>query len=223
MKPDKWKELVSLVLSFLLALALFLILLLFLHWNLILCMVPAAAAYIAFSLILRPVARIGKVEVESLANGEFLNERLTEAGSDYARMQKAVQQIREQPLLDECRNLMETASGILKYLTDNPEKIPAARRYIDYYQETAANVLEHYVELKKTGLSTRETEKVLRNTRESIATLKSAFDLQFEKLMQNELMDMEADLNLLKQTLKSEGYQEPAKESSEKKGQETQQ
>mgnify|MGYP001076437296 CR=1 FL=1 len=126
MKPDKWKELVSLVLSFLLALALFLILLLFLHWNLILCMVPAAAAYIAFSLILRPVARIGKVEVESLANGEFLNERLTEAGSDYARMQKAVQQIREQPLLDECRNLMETASGILKYLTDNPEKIPAA-------------------------------------------------------------------------------------------------
>ena len=41
--------------------------------------------------------------------------------------------------------------------------------------------------------------------------------------MQNELMDMEADLNLLKQTLKSEGYQEPAKESSEKKGQETQQ
>lgn len=186
-------------------------------------MVPAAAAYIAFSLILRPVARIGKVEVESLANGEFLNERLTEAGSDYARMQKAVQQIREQPLMDECRNLMETASGILKYLTDNPEKIPAARRYIDYYQETAANVLEHYVELKKTGLSTRETEKVLRNTRESIATLKSAFDLQFEKLMQNELMDMEADLNLLKQTLKSEGYQEPAKESSEKKGQETQQ
>ena len=46
--------------------------------------------------------------------------------------------------------------------------------------------------------------------------MKSAFSLQFEKLMQNELMDMEADLNLLKQTLRSEGYREP-----EKKGQET--
>ena len=33
--------------------------------------------------------------------------------------------------------------------------------------------------------------------------------------MQNELMDMEADLNLLRQTLRSEGYKEP-----EKKGQE---
>ena len=37
-----------------------------------------------------------------------------------------------------------------------------------------------------------------------------------KKLMQNELLDMEADLKLLKNTLKSEGYKEP-----EKKGQET--
>ena len=64
-------------------------------------------------------------------------------------------------------------------------------------------------------MSTVETEKVLKSTRESISTLKAAFDLQFEKLMQNELMDMEADLNLLRQTLRSEGYKEP-----EKKGQE---
>ena len=216
MKPNKWKETLSVVLSAALALALFLVLLLLLSWNIILCMILAAAAYIALSLIFRPVSRIGKIETESLANGEFLNERLTEAGTDYNRMLKAVRQICEQPLLDECRDLITRAGNILKYLTDNPEKIPAARRYIDYYQETAANVLEHYVELKKTGLSTGETGKILRSTRESISTLKSAFDLQFEKLMQNELMDMEADLKLLKNTLKSEGYKEP-----EKKGQET--
>ena len=215
MKPDKWKDTLSIILSAVLALALFLILLLILKWNLILCMVLAAAVYIALSLIFKPVKRIGRIEVDALSNGEFLNDRLTEAGSDYNRMQRAVRQIQEQPLLRECQDLISRAGSILKYLTDNPEKIPAARRYIDYYQETAANVLEHYAELKSTGLSTVETEQVLKSTRESISTLKAAFDLQFEKLMQNELMDMEADLNLLKQTLRSEGYKEP-----EKKGQE---
>ena len=204
MKPHNRKETLSIVLSVILALALFLVLLLIFRWDLILCIALASAAYIALSLIFKPVKRIGKIEVDTLSNGEFLNDRLTEAGSDYNRMQRAVRQIQEQPLLREC-----------KYLTDNPEKIPAARRYIDYYQETAANVLEHYAELKSTGLSTVETEKVLKSTRESISTLKAAFDLQFEKLMQNELMDMEADLNLLRQTLRSEGYKEP-----EKKGQE---
>ena len=58
---------------------------------------------------------------------------------DYERMKKAAAQIREQPLRAECSDLVNLAGNILKYLTDNPEKITAARRYIDYYQETAAN------------------------------------------------------------------------------------
>ena len=131
-------------------------------------------------------------------------------------MGKAVEKIREEPLKTECGGLLRLAENILKYLTDNPEKIPGARRYIDYYQETAANVLENYVELKETGLSTKETEKVLKNTRESVSTLTAAFKMQFEKLMQNELMDMEADLNLLRQTLRSEGYEVRQEEGRDK-------
>ena len=198
------------------ALLLFLLLFLRFHWNLILCMVLGAVMYLACSMLLRPVEKIGKIEVDSLNNGELLSERLSEAASDYERMKKAAAQIREQPLRAECSDLVNLAGNILKYLTDNPEKITAARRYIDYYQETAANVLGHYIELKKTGLSTSETEKILQRTQESVATLKAAFNMQFEKLMQNELLDMEADLKLLKQTLRSEGYREP-----EKKGHET--
>src|SRR5699024_12822781 len=67
------------------------------------CMVLAAAVYIALSLIFKPVKRIGRIEVDALSNGEFLNDRLTEAGSDYNRMQRAVRQIQEQPLLRECQ------------------------------------------------------------------------------------------------------------------------
>lgn len=216
MKHGKWKEIFSIIASVLIALLLFLLLFLRFHWNLILCMVLGAVMYLACSMLLRPVEKIGKIEVDSLNNGEFLSERLSEAASDYERMKKAATQIREQPLRAECSDLVNLAGNILKYLTDNPEKITAARRYIDYYQETAANVLGHYIELKKTGLSTSETEKILRRTQESVATLKAAFNMQFEKLMQNELLDMEADLKLLKQTLRSEGYREP-----EKKGHET--
>ena len=151
------------------------------------------------------------MEIDSLENGEFLNERLTEASSDYIRMRRAAAQITEEPLHTECGGLLTLAGNILKYLTANPEKIPAARRYIDYYQETAANVLEHYTELKGSGLSTSESERILSGTRETVSTLKQAFQMQFEKLMQDELMDMEADLKLLKQTLRSEGYREPEK------------
>ncbi len=181
MKCGKGKETFSIIVSVILALGLFLFLLAGLGWNLILCMVLGVAAYAAFTLILRPVKKIGKVDAESLDNGEYLSDRLAEAAGDYSRMRKAVEKIREESLKAECGGLLRLAENILKYLTDNPEKIPGARRYIDYYQETAANVLENYVELKETGLSTKETEKVLKNTRESVSTLTAAFKMQFEK------------------------------------------
>ena len=127
MKREKGKETFSIIVSVILALGLFLFLLAGLGWNLILCMVLGVAAYAAFSLLLRPVKKIGKVDAESLDNGEYLSDRLAEAAGDYSRMRKAVEKIREEPLKTECGGLLRLAENILKYLTDNPEKIPGAR------------------------------------------------------------------------------------------------
>lgn len=207
-----WKEIISIAASAGSSLAVFLVLFAGLGWDLLLCMGLAAASYPGFLLVLRPVKKIGRMEVEKIGNGEVLHERLQEAGTDYRRMQKAADKILDDSLKRDARELLVTAGSILKFLTDNPKKIPAARRYIDYYQETAANVLENYVELQDSRLATREAQRIFQNTKEAVATLKEAFQMQFEKLLQNELMDMEADLNLLKQTLHSEGYIETDKQ-----------
>ena len=204
---DKWKEIVSIAVSAVLALLLFAALLVGLGWNMLLCMGLSLVSYAGFLLVLRPVRRIGRIDIEKLGNGEVLHERLQEAGRDYRRMREAADRIQAPGLRQSASELIDIAGNILKFLTDNPKKIPSARRYIDYYQETAANVLENYVELQDTRLLTDESEKIFQNTAEAVLTLKDAFRMQFQKLMQNELMDMEADLNLLRQTLRSEGYE----------------
>ena len=204
---DKWKEIVSIAVSAILALVLFAALLVGLGWNMLLCMGLSLVSYAGFLLVLRPVRRIGRIDIEKLGNGEVLHERLQEAGRDYRRMREAADRIQAPGLRQSASELIDIAGNILKFLTDNPRKIPSARRYIDYYQETAANVLENYVELQDTRLLTDESEKIFQNTAEAVLTLKDAFRMQFQKLMQNELMDMEADLSLLRQTLRSEGYE----------------
>ena len=204
---DRWKEIVSIAVSAVLALLLFAALLVGLGWNILLCMGLSIVSYAGFLLVLRPVRRIGRIDIEKLGNGEVLHERLQEAGRDYRRMREAADRIQAPGLRQSASELIAIAENILKFLTDNPKKIPSARRYIDYYQETAANVLENYVELQDNRLLTDESEKIFQNTAEAVLTLKDAFRMQFQKLMQNELMDMEADLNLLKQTLRSEGYE----------------
>ena len=93
-------------------------------------------------------------------------------------------------------------------MEENPEKITEARRFIDYYQETASSLLEKYVRLQESGLGSKDAVRLKSQTRQALLTLNRAFEGQFEKLMRNELMDMEADLRLLKQTMKMEGYEE---------------
>lgn len=213
---DRWKEIVSIAVSAILALVLFAALLVGLGWNMLLCMGLSLVSYAGFLLVLRPVRRIGRIDIEKLGNGEVLHERLQEAGRDYRRMREAADRIQAPGLRQSASELIAIAGNILKFLTDNPRKIPSARRYIDYYQETAANVLENYVELQDTRLLTDESEKIFQNTAEAVLTLKDAFRMQFQKLMQNELMDMEADLNLLRQTLRSEGYEVRQEEGRDK-------
>lgn len=208
MKHRNSKGVLMTVCAVSLTLLLFSVLLFGLKWNLLLCMLLAIVFYIAMTLLLEPERRIGRVKLSALNNGEMLHEKLGEAGEDYERIRRAGMEIRDDGLSKKVIRLQDTAHSILCYLTENPNKISSAHRYIDYYQETAANVLENYVMFQKAGLDTKEAEQVKKNTLEAVDTLNAAFCMQFEKLMQNELMDMEADLNLLKQTLYSEGYEE---------------
>ena len=144
MKHDDKNELSGMIISGVIALVSFVVLLMLMKWNIFLSMGLSVAIYIAFSLMLKPVDRIGSVEISTLNNGEMLHERLKEAGSDYNRMKKAALKVRDAGLQKQCNELLIIAQSILKYLTDHPEKITSARRYIDYYQETAANLIEHY-------------------------------------------------------------------------------
>ena len=203
------------IISFAAALGLFLILFLALDWNFLLSMILAAALYAALAMLLQPEKKIGKIRISSLKNGEMLHEKLGEAGEDYDRLCRAVDRMPDPSLRSAGQELERIAGNIRDYLVQNPKKIPAARRYIDYYQETAANILEHYVQLQDTQLSTVETRELAKKTSETVSVLKDAFALQFEKLMQNELMDMDADLNLLKQTLRAEGYEIKDRERKE--------
>ena len=216
MKNRKGKDLPGILISFGGALVLFLALLLGLGWGLAGSMVPSVLLYGALTLLVRPGERIGKIKVSSLENGELLHERLGEAGADYERMKTAAGAIQDTELKNSCLDLLDIAEKILNFLTENPEKIMSARRYIDYYQETGASVLEQYVQIQDTRIGEKEQDKLLENTKEAVETLKTAFQIQFQKLVQNELLDMEADLKLLKQNLGAEGCRLPGKDEGGK-------
>jgi len=193
------------ILAGIIAAAVFLALYLGANWNIVLCIVLAVGVFAAAALLLRPTRKIGGIAVEELPNGEELARKLEEARADYRSIGKAVEKISDVELRADAERLQTTAGNLLKYLEKNPDRIPLARRFIDYYQDRASYLLGHYVELQETRLETQEARSLKDGTKKAVVILNDAFEKQFEKLMNNEMMDMDAEIGLIEKTMKMEG------------------
>ena len=140
-----------------------------------------------------------------MPGGEEIQKLLDDAQADLTDIEKAGKAIADSAVQKDAEALCATGTRILAYLKDNPDKIKLARRFFTYYLDTAAKLLARYVDFQNTGLHSEEVTEILRKTAESLPVLNKAFEKQFTHLMQGELLDVEADIELLKSTLKMEG------------------
>lgn len=207
MKSYDRKETVAGILAGIIAAVLFLVLLFAVRWNFFISLAIAAAAYAGFSLIFRPVKKLGSVDADSIDGGEELLKRLETAQEGFLRIESSMRQINDSSVRSEAERLHTCSAKIIEYLTAHPDRIYAARQFIDYYQETAAKLLSRYAELEAAGLCTDEVLRQRSDTLEALRTLDRAFSQQFEKLMSSEMTDTDAEIRLLKQTVKMEGIE----------------
>lgn len=184
--------------------AVFIILLFLLEWSVFIDIPVAIGTYAGLYLMTKPRRRIGGIDIEFIENGEELEQKLIEAKNDCESIQKSIVKIGDLQVRNEAERLSETSRAIIEYLENNPSKIRQARQFIDYYQDTASKLLSKYIGLQDANIETEEIIRLKKDTRSALATLNKAFGGQFEKLMRGELTDMQAEIELLEQTVKME-------------------
>lgn len=207
MKNYDKKETAAGIWSGIISAVLFLVLVFLVKWNFFMCLGIAAAVYVGLSLLLRPVKKIGGVSAESIDGGFELLKRLDAAQKGFQKIEDAMLEINDSSVRAEAEQLHSVSAKIVEYLTEHPDRIYAARQFIDYYQETAVKLLSRYKELEASGLRTNEVMRQRADTLDALKTLNRAFEQQFEKLMSNEMTDTDAEIRLLKQTVKMEGIE----------------
>lgn len=206
MKKNKMTEMVVSVVSGVMAGIIFLVLLFLVKWNIFIDAALALGIFVSLTLLLKPREKIGSVYVEGIPDGEELKKYLEDAREDFAAIETCKRKIRDTEVKAEVEKLNLTAEKIIAFLEENPEKIRLARQFIDYYQDTASSLLQKYVKLQDTDLSTDEVQKLKTETAKAVKTLHTVFEGQFQKLLRNEMMDMDAEIRLLQQTAKMENY-----------------
>jgi len=154
---------------------------------------------------LDPTRSVGRVKVDFAQYDAEKRRTLQEASAHLRNIDSVLRQVQSPDIRTRGRRVYETGNRIIEYVTKYPEKISIARRFFNYYLETASSILVKYLDIQKTRIQTTEIRQLGERTAQSLEILETAFEKQFGKLMVDEIMDIESDINLLETPLRMEG------------------
>lgn len=183
---------------------LFITLFLILKMDILISALLSIGTYIGVFMVSKPKITLGNLDVESMENGLELKALMDEAESDLGRIKAFGDTIKDKEISKGTLDLYEVGNNILEYLKRNPEKITKSRRFFNYYLETSGEIIKKYVEFEKTNITSGEIDRIYDRTKNAVLVLKEAFKKQYVKLVSNEIVDMEADIELLENTLKED-------------------
>lgn len=177
------------------------------HFSDIVNLIGAVALGIGVFLTFKPNKKKQiSLDLDDSENSKLLQESYQKALKDYSYIKGSLKYIRDSELKMHVQDMQKVSLNILQYLQKHPEKITLARRFIDYYQDTVAGLIEKYVEIENTQLNTDSVNDIKERTKSTLYGLSNAYTEQFEKLINDQLLDMDAELKVMENTIKADGF-----------------
>ncbi|MBQ7703864.1 MAG: 5-bromo-4-chloroindolyl phosphate hydrolysis family protein [Selenomonadaceae bacterium] len=151
--------------------------------------------------------RTPQLDLEELEEdrAEYLQENFDKAMEDFKFIESARKNISDRELAAQLARMQRVAKKLLANLEKNPERIPLAYKFIDYYQDRAVKIVKQYQELEETELSTDRVRDLKNRMKTTLAALDDAYADQFEHVLNDQIISADAELKVMQQQLDAEG------------------
>lgn len=128
-------------------------------------------------------------------------EALDEAEQRIRDIEAAARDIDNQELKERLRRIASQARGILGVIEDDPRDLRRARKFLNTYLEGARKVASGYAKTHRHP----GAEELEQNFRNVLDTIERVFGQQHEKLLRNDVFDLDVQIEVLATQLKREG------------------
>ncbi len=151
--------------------------------------------------------RTPRLDLEELEEdrAEYLQENFDKAMDDFKYIEEARKNISDREVSTQLAKMQRVAKKLLANLEKNPERIPLAYKFIDYYQDRAVKIVKQYQELEETELSTERVRDLKYKMKTTLAALDGAYADQFEHVLNDQIISADAELKVMQQQLDAEG------------------
>lgn len=94
---------------------------------------------------------------------------------------------------------------IFRYLSKHPEREGELRTFMDYYLPQTLKILETYAQLEAQGVETDNIRKAKGQISDVLDQLTESYERQLDKLFDTDVLDISADIDVMKKMLQNDG------------------
>jgi len=105
----------------------------------------------------------------------------------------------------EILEICTVAGDIFDNFLKDPKDIKESRRFLIYYLDTTERIVSKYYELSRMTYLSDEAKNTLKNVESTLTLIKDSFRSHLKKLTENDVLDLEAEVKVLQNTIKREG------------------
>ena len=176
-----------------------------------------AIPYLALSLPLLPSALIGTgafIAGELLLSSDEKNQIPTEsvkktlesAKDESKDIYNMRNKIEDEDLKKYIINISTSANKIISTIEKEPKKIRKIANFFDYYLPVTLSIIKRYDEIENQNLSSQEMKEFISSTKLMLKSADEAFNKILERLYQNDMINIDADMKVFNSMLKADGY-----------------
>ena len=151
---------------------------------------------------------------------EMHTRALNEGREKLGRLRAAAIRIEDRDIKGRADRIADLTAEMLENIRKDPKDLKPARPFLNYYLDTAMNILRRYTEISSQTVRSREAEEMTARVDRALAALETAYEKQLAALLDNDIMDLDTELTVLEKTIRMEGFgdtHEPETQTGESK------
>lgn len=122
------------------------------------------------------------------------------------KIEKTIPKIEDTELVGIIKEINTTVDKIINTYESKPEKYKNSNNFFNYYLPVTVNIINKYDEIENQSLTTEESQKFMKSTKEMVAKINEAFKKQLSYLYQSDMIDTDAEMKVFESMLKADGY-----------------
>lgn len=150
-------------------------------------------------------SRLRKEELDNDPEKAAIQQMLTEGGAYIRRIREINLELPAEDISRKLDTLEAVTGKIFVYVEKHPEKLPQIRKFLCYYLPTTLKLVETYRDLEKQCTGSETAADAKEEIRGALDKINLAFETLLDNLMQDDLLDLSADISALEAMMAQEG------------------